>query len=349
MNSLDVTYPNILMHLKKYLAAGRTESRAFLMWFLENYLRLDEVDATDAICDGPDDKGVDGIYVDDNLEQVVILQGKLLQNEDRTLGDSQLKSFYGSLAQFRSPSQIMEVVRSTGNQELRSAIVKSNLADKVQNGYVVTGIFVTNATSNESAKSYVASSDSMALYDRQRLTAEYVPSGPSSLQTAKVTFDLFGYGIIEYRVGDTEAIFAPLAADELLRLDGLDNGELFIWNVRRSLGRTKVNKEIASSIRVETEHRYFLLYHNGITILTQEWERDGDKLTISNYTVVNGAQSLTSLYENRLSVTSDLRILSRIILLPPETELAHKITHHSNNQNSINAREIKQQTFCKSV
>ena len=126
-----------------------------------------------------------------------------------------------------------------------------------------------------------------------------------------------------------------------MKLDGLDNGSLFVWNVRRSLGRTKVNKEIANSIRVEGEHKYFLLYHNGITILTQDWSREDDKLTISNYTVVNGAQSLTSLYENRLKVTGDLRILTRIILLPPQTELAHKITNHSNNQNSTNARDLQ--------
>ena len=180
------------------------------MWFLENYLRLDEVDATDAICDGPDDKGIDGIYVDDNLEQVVILQGKLLQNENRTLGDSQLKNFIGTLAQFGSPTQIAEVAQSTGNIELRNMITDSGLAEKVQKGYAITGIFVTNAPSDENAKKYIAScSPTINLYDRQRLMDEYISSEPSSPQSAAVTFDLFGYGTIEYQVGETKAVFAP--------------------------------------------------------------------------------------------------------------------------------------------
>jgi hypothetical protein len=52
---------------------GRTEARAFLAWFLEHYYRLEETDAQDAVCDGPDDKGVDGIYVNTNLERIEIL------------------------------------------------------------------------------------------------------------------------------------------------------------------------------------------------------------------------------------------------------------------------------------
>jgi len=37
----------------------------------------------------------------------------------------------------------------------------------------------------------------------------------------------------------------------------------------------------------------------------------------------------------------DLRILTRLIELPTDHELAEKITHHSNNQNPINARDLQ--------
>ena len=39
--------------LQAYTCDGRTESAAFLAWFLENILRLDDVEAACAICDGP--------------------------------------------------------------------------------------------------------------------------------------------------------------------------------------------------------------------------------------------------------------------------------------------------------
>lgn len=136
-------------------------------------------------------------------------------------------------------------------------------------------------------------------------------------------------------------VFAPLKATELVTLDGISSNELFAWNVRGSLGRTKVNKDIGRSIDNADEHRNFLLFHNGLTLLCEELERSEDKINISGYSVVNGCQSLTSLFDHRSKVTEELRLLARLIVLPPGSDLADKITHHSNNQNPINARDLQ--------
>ncbi len=42
---LNCDYPEILDSLKSELAPGRTESHAFLLWFLKNFLRLEETEA----------------------------------------------------------------------------------------------------------------------------------------------------------------------------------------------------------------------------------------------------------------------------------------------------------------
>src|SRR3546814_879278 len=76
-------------------------------------------------------------------------------------------------------------------------------------------------------------------------------------------------------------------------------------------------------------------------ILTEEAELGEDSLTINGYTVVNGCQSLTTLFENRAKITDELRLLARVIQLQPGSELAAKITRHSNNQNSISARDLQ--------
>ena len=68
--------------------------------------------------------------------------------------------------------------------------------------------------------------------------------------------------------------------------------------------------------------------------------RDG-KIAINGYTVVNGCQSLTTLFENRNAISSELRLLTRLIQLPPDSPLAAKITRHSNNQNAISARDLQ--------
>jgi hypothetical protein len=73
---------------------------------------------------------------------------------------------------------------------------------------------------------------------------------------------VFGYDCAQYQIEDVKVVFAPLKGNELIRLDGIASSELFAWNVRGSLGRTKVNKDIGRSIESVAEHKNFLLYHN---------------------------------------------------------------------------------------
>jgi hypothetical protein len=102
-----------------------------------NYYRLEDFDALDCVCDGYDDKGIDGIYVDDNLDTIDVFQSKLLQNNSRTIGDTSLKEFVGTLAQFNYPTYVEEVRNTTQNHELAALIRDHRLIDKVKQGYEV--------------------------------------------------------------------------------------------------------------------------------------------------------------------------------------------------------------------
>jgi hypothetical protein len=338
---LDLSYPGILEHFSGHMAPGRSESRAFLAWFLEHYYRLEELSAQDAVCDGPDDKGIDGIYVDDNLERVDVFQARLIQSATRTIGERPLRELVGALDQLASGAAVDHLVTTTGNIELKRLIESEGVADKIVAGYEVRGVFVTNVPAGADAVRYVAGNGRVEMFDAGVLRSGFVPTGPSLPVDKPVHFDVSGFDVIEYRTLDATVLVAALLATELMVLDGIQTGELFDWNVRRSLGRTKVNRAIAQSVKDQAEHRNFLLYHNGLTVLTTDMEYAEDRITISGYSVVNGCQSLTSLYENRSSISTDLRLLGRIIQLPPDSDLAARITHHSNNQNAISARDLQ--------
>lgn len=340
--TLDFTYPAILGLFARHRVKGRTESRAFLAWFLENYYRLEDFDALDCVCDGPDDRGVDGIYLDENLETVHVFQSKLLQNNARTIGDSSLKEFVGTLAQFNDPSFVEDVAETTTNYELAALIRERELVEKVKQGYEVRGIFLTNAGSDPSATRYAEGQPNLSVYDRDELQRSYIPEGRTDPISRKIEFDVVGFDASEYTIGpDSRVVVAPLSAMDLVQMEGIENQSLFDWNVRQSLGKTNVNKEIANSIKDQSEHQNFLLYHNGLTVLCGSLDKSNDKIAISGYTVVNGCQSLTSLYENRDKLTSELRVLTRMIEISPGSDLAFKISHHSNNQNGIKPRDLQ--------
>ncbi|HDZ21688.1 hypothetical protein LCGC14_0698130 [marine sediment metagenome] len=339
--TIDLTYPELLQELTGCLVPGRTESHAFLLWFLQHFYRLDETEAQDAVCDGPDDKGIDAVYIDDNLETVDVFQCKLIHNHKRTLGDVQLKEFAGTLSQLTSPEGIEDLANTTTNTELASLLLSGNVAKKVEDGFVVRGIFLTNINQDNNARTFLDGRDDIEVFDKSELEARYVPVGPTAPIGTPVTFDVFGFDCAHYQIGDVSVVFAPLKANELIALDGIASNELFAWNVRGSLGRTKVNKDIGKSIDDADEHKNFLLYHNGLTILCEKLVKQNDKIEIAKYSVVNGCQSLTSLYDHQGKITDELRILARLIQLPPDHELAEKITHHSNNQNPISARDLQ--------
>src|SRR5207248_2716971 len=57
-----------------------TLDNAFVHWFLQAFLVPDADSAARAVTGVSHDKGVDGIFVDDDLEKVFILQGKFHQS-----------------------------------------------------------------------------------------------------------------------------------------------------------------------------------------------------------------------------------------------------------------------------
>lgn len=134
------------------------------------------------------------------------------------------------------------------------------------------------------------------------------------------------------KTGDeaTSYIF-PAKASELVRMAGIDDGTLFSQNVRLSLGNTKVNKSLQGSVKEKAEHKNFPLYHNGVTVLCSNAEYKDENITIENYVVVNGAQSISTFKKSSAYLTDDLRVIVKIVELN-NSSLARKITVNSNNE-----------------
>ena len=240
-----------------------------------------------------------------------------------------------------TPSKIEEIACTTSNVELRNLLKEEKVAGRLNDGFAVKGVFVTNIEIDQNGMDYLRGRDDISVVGKSELKRSYIPTDPPFPVEMPVVFDVFGYDCAEYRIVDVNVLLAPLKGSELVDLGGIDSQQLFARNVRGSLGRTKVNKDIGQSITNPAEHKNFLLYHNGLTILCKSLARESDKITISGYSVVNGCQSLTSLYDHKNSITDELRIMVRLIELQPEHELVEQITHHSNNQNSINARDLQ--------
>ena len=344
MKATELQFANLQDRvLASYAERAHTISAQFLRWFLEEIFRLDPQDADDACVDSQLDKGIDGIFVSEQAETIFLYQSKVRQRRKTTLGDKDLKEFSGSLDQFRSGDNLNNLLAGNASEDLKNCIKRTELLDRIDSEYSIVGVFCTNIPASRDAFEYLKSKDDLELYDANRIARERIDIEVNGGITTDFSFDVSDTEVINYESKDGVAARIFLAnASDLVNLDGISDGTLFEQNVRLSLGSTKINKGLLSSIRDVKEHQSFPLYHNGITLLCDQIKLESrDTITVNNYVVVNGAQSITSLHTAKSSITDELRVLTKVVAVKGNTPLAEKITYNSNNQNAIKARDLK--------
>jgi len=344
MQESELDYSNLSSLLSPYRKKERTVSRSFLNWFLENIFGMDDTSADDAICDGNQDKGIDAIYVDELNEEIIVFQSKTVESANKTIGDTSLKEFAGTLNQLSTIEKIELIEKGNANETLKKLVADLKLKTKVENGFIVKGVFITNASADQNAKEYLASNESIKLYDKKKIVEVHIDFEKQGGVNDEFIFDCSHVNPLNFSTLDNIAevwVFTAFA-DDLVKMSGIEDASLFQQNVRLALGSTKVNKAIKKSILDPNEHVKFQLYHNGITIICDSAKHENDKIIINNYVVVNGAQSISTLYNQRKSITRDLKILTKIIKLNTnDVSLVKKITTNSNNQNAIKPRDLQ--------
>jgi len=223
---LNLDYPQVLDLFKEYSDPKRTESASFIIWYLENYYRLDPLEAIDSVCDQRGDKGVDGIYVNNNDETIDIFQCKLSQSKDSTIGDTPLKEFFGTLSQFINQASIEKLVASAGDAEIARLIKRLDLAAKV-NTYDVRGIFISNIHLDKNGKNCldtIPPKPQILFVGKQRLIETYISDERALFNAEAISFDIAGFRVSEYIVdANTKSLIAPIKAKELIALKGISD------------------------------------------------------------------------------------------------------------------------------
>lgn len=341
---VNVDYPSLLELFPQHLDSNRSESASFLIWYLQHYYRLDDQEAVDFVCDQRGDKGVDGIFVNDDNQTITIFQAQISQRPDRTVGDTGLRALVGTMAQFGGADSIRKLIEVARDTQVAKLALRLGLIEKIDTHKLI-GEYVSNINIDQNGLDYLQQPIDVAFIGKDDLVSNYISDSREIPQKPEIRFNIREFSASEYIVdAETKAIIAPIQARELVSMNGITDQSLFAYNVRGALDRSAVNREITQSIKNKSVHKMFPLFHNGITVIAQEVvENDGD-LTVSGYFVVNGCQSLTALYRNRHQITDDLRILVKFIKLDPNSVWATHITNYSNNQNGVRPRDFKANT-----
>ncbi len=289
-------------------AGGLAKERSvLLLWFLRNVVGIDDLDAYEFVCDGDDDGGVDALYLeqstgDEDHETLVVYQSKYTQGPTG-VGPNAFGRLLSIASQFKTATALQSFLAGQVEPKLRDLIARFELHHKLEDGHYNEGrlrirlALVTTGALNAQAEQLVEATNQaeragyLTVYDLRRL-------GPLARAVAAPTAR---HGTIEVPCTPAERVvvgsspsrvaMAAVRAEDLVGWPGIDDRTLFELNVRRELRRNRVRDQLDGAIRRRNEHKDFLAYHNGLTVVCDGIAEEADKLVVTNASVVNGAQS----------------------------------------------------------
>ena len=281
-------YQQIKRDIQNPYYQGRfdNDGQRFVAWYVQNIHRRDMIGTVEDVTDGPDDKQIDAIVVDDDASIVFVMQGKFIGQG--TVDAEPLREVLSSWVQLKNISRLQE----TGNQKLKRRLPE--VATALEEEYSVSFELITTGSLTQAAR------DDLARFQQELADADDFPAelhivDPDEMQrrydmalerenpllSHQLQLENGKYMVMQ--VGGTNCVVAALSLKECIRLPGIKDGTLFQKNVRQSLGlNNRVNKGIKATIYGDHSGDFFFR-HNGITAICSTTEiSDGNLIVRGN-------------------------------------------------------------------
>lgn len=331
------------------LAEGKqTEEYLFTLEMVDLFYykgNIGKIDIKTGFTDGTGDGGIDFIYTDD--EVMYLIQGK--SSENLTIEDIS-NVFYkikNTVENFENESYAQY------SKKLKS--IYKNVYDGLDNDKNIEFVLFTNTKLNESILKKIDelknkkefSSFDITIYDKEDINRHEVISYSDrdlvEEDAIKIFLnngnknDMLAYGengiIVNVKATSIKSLYEKHS----------ENG-LFSYNLREHVADKSVDEGIEQTIKNDKDNFWF--YNNGITIGCEDFRKDGDKIKLYNFSIINGAQTTTKLGKSKLiDGKHDFSLVCKIVksdLISEETKnFISKISEASNSQKPIKLRDLK--------
>jgi hypothetical protein len=321
------------------------KGQQFVAWYLWRAHGVDALAAADALVDGPNDKQIDAVFIDDEEARVLIIQGKFY--EAGTVTGEAVGECLRAIEGIRNLPALQQVA----NDKLALKIADVQAA--IESEYTLTvelvtvGSIAVNAREDIYAYQQSLSNSEFAVeivpVDGKVLVERYCQATQRALPGIDHTFDLSRAQWADPQVNDTRCLLVVMPLTQAITVPDIDTGMLFRKNVRQALGKgTKVNRGLRTTLQSD-EIRDFFFYHNGITAICDSFDLDPERRTleVKGINVVNGCQSLTTLLLNSEIIKQHDTgyVLWRFYAISEHTR-ADKISTFTNSQNAVSSRDL---------
>jgi AIPR protein len=325
------------------------DGQRFIAWYLRRVLLRDDAQTRDDITDGANAKEIDAVIVDEEEQRIVVIQGKFFSTSKVDGGPIQ------EVLSAWLRIQKLDSLQKDCNERLKKKIeaIRTALDDdyRVEFELVTTGTLTQAAQDDlkafaEQVSEFDDLSASLHLIDTEMLTARLAEAEDTVLPSLEHTVTLDPAKIVNTPFPSANTVIAMLPLTECLKFPGITDGRLFAKNVRQSLGsNNKVNRALKRTIHGDRV-RDFLFYHNGITAICDSMTISADRtrLTLKGVSVVNGCQSLSTIYtcseRVRAHEAKDAHILFRFYEIKDRAFGDH-IGINTNSQSAVKQRDLR--------
>lgn len=331
---------------------------AFTLLCLSSLLRLDFDEARGCITDGPEDRGVDAVYLDERFGRRVIhlVQIKChgsFSRSNRNFPSTEIDKLLAFLGDcFAQVNGFID----TCNPLLQQKVI--DIWDFVQNGscHVEVHLWSNGERLIQEQRARFEASLAKFKFIQLHETNLDALSNAISHRTAsprEIQLRIIEEQIFERSDGNVRAVIGSVRADEFIEAltDPTRGTQLdpdpFEENVRVYLGeQNEINRRIFDTA-VSDEAVLFWYFNNGITIVCERFSyQPGFKnapLRLLNPQVVNGGQTSHALFQASKASFDSLqrvRLLVRIIETQDKSLYA-KVAEATNSQTPIRSRDLR--------
>ncbi|MDO8142397.1 MAG: AIPR family protein [Candidatus Brocadiales bacterium] len=340
--------------VKQYPTELKTPERAFIAWTLM-HLQANDIasgDAVAAIVDGAQEKGIDAIYVPDRNGRIIILQTKYHKNPEKhgIKKNDLVKLFAGIDWLMRG-----DLGKITGNPQFAAK------AEEFRDAYVnfeYSEIVVALAATAEKGPGKEELDEIEHALDGFRESGaafEVITLSVNELHGAlisavhnryKLAIDInfagkpFHY---EREKSGARAIVGAVKGVELAQLFHKHSFRIFDANIRNYLGMGKINQEIQRTATDKDEACNFWFYNNGVTFVCDEYSfrsLEDTVVKMRNAQIINGCQTVMSLYNSGRELKDDVEVLVRIIEKEQDLRFFSRIALCANSQNAVRPADL---------
>lgn len=340
-----------------------TLDNAFVHWFIQAFLVADPEAAARAVTGVSHDKGVDGIFIDEAVQKVFVLQGKFHQTPSpgterrgEVIAFAQLaRKLFGSKQDF--DALLIRIDPSVGQGLTRAR-------ERLKRGYGLSLYYVTTGKCSSPLKSEAESelaqangAATISILDRNdvlTLLLDYLGGAAPPVPHLDLHIDSRATqgseGVIQRYDPSSriESWILSMAGSELAKLYNRAGDRLFARNIRGFLGDTTINEGMTETL--ENDPELFWYFNNGVTIVCDSARKTSERgnaiLRVTNPQIINGQQTTRTLHGHPQSKAA---VLVRVISVPRDKQrsqtqfeaLVSNIVAATNWQNAITPSDLR--------